>query len=212
MEKVLTRHAECFEKLECINRFIIVWLIFGTIMNDGQVFGINDNNTVTILNEIYSTIMPVKTNGDNKKYEKMLQIEFNQTDLDIERKNNKHFLHLGDKEILLKNKNVSKVRKHQKLNKNQVNKTLRKKNKSATPNLTADGKLTSNKSYSPIKRVSKVSILGLFEMTTLMGERRDGKSELAASELAVKHINELGLLPGYTLELINNDTQVKFLT
>lgn len=58
------------------------------------------------------------------------------------------------------------------------------------------------------KKLSKVSLLGLFEMTTHLGTRWEGQSELAAAELAVKHINERGLLPGYLLELITNDTQV----
>lgn len=55
----------------------------------------------------------------------------------------------------------------------------------------------------------KVSLLGLFELTSRTGLlRAEGKSELAAAELAVKHINERRLLKGYTLELITNDTQV----
>lgn len=54
----------------------------------------------------------------------------------------------------------------------------------------------------------KVSLLGLFELTTRWGDRPEGKSELAAAQLAVKHINQRGILPGYTLELITNDTQV----
>lgn len=57
--------------------------------------------------------------------------------------------------------------------------------------------------------LSKVSLLGLFELTTLAGgERWEGRSELAAAKLAVKHVNERRLLPGYVLELITNDTQV----
>lgn len=55
----------------------------------------------------------------------------------------------------------------------------------------------------------KVSLLGLFELTTPTGgDRWEGRSELAAAKLAVKHVNERGLLPGYVLELITNDTQV----
>lgn len=54
----------------------------------------------------------------------------------------------------------------------------------------------------------KVSVLGLFELSTRTGERPEGLSELAAAELAIKHINEGSLLPGYTLELLTNDTQV----
>ncbi|GLV22142.1 metabotropic GABA-B receptor subtype 3, partial [Carabus blaptoides fortunei] len=52
-----------------------------------------------------------------------------------------------------------------------------------------------------------VSLLGLFELSTRSGERPEGRSELAAAQLAVKHINTRKLLPGYTLELLTNDTQ-----
>lgn len=58
----------------------------------------------------------------------------------------------------------------------------------------------------------KVSLLGLFELTSRSGLRMEGKSELAAAELAVRHINERGLLEGYTLELMTNDTQVMNVT
>lgn len=42
-----------------------------------------------------------------------------------------------------------------------------------------------------------------------MGEdqRPDGVSELAAARLAVKHVNQKNLLPGYFLQLITNDTK-----
>lgn len=54
-----------------------------------------------------------------------------------------------------------------------------------------------------------VSLLGLFELTTRHGLRRpEGRSELAAAQMAVRHINERGLLPGYTLQLLWNDTKV----
>lgn len=60
-----------------------------------------------------------------------------------------------------------------------------------------------------VQNRGKVSLLGLFELTSRTGLlRAEGKSELAAAELAVKHINERRLLKGYTLELITNDTQV----
>lgn len=84
---------------------------------------------------------------------------------------------------------------------NQGLKKVKKKLKSGT-------KIPSGNTKSDAKKLSKVSLLGLFEMTTHLGVRWEGKSELAAAELAVKHINERGLLPGYTLELITNDTQV----
>jgi hypothetical protein len=90
---------------------------------------------------------------------------------------------------------------------NQVNKSVRKRLKSDSKIPTADGEKTKI-ANSDAKKLSKVSLLGLFEMTTHLGERWEGRSELAAAELAVRHINERGLLPGYTLELITNDTQV----
>jgi hypothetical protein len=56
--------------------------------------------------------------------------------------------------------------------------------------------------------LERITLLGLFEMTTRAGERTEGRSELAAARLAVSHINEKHLLPGYQLELITNDTKV----
>jgi hypothetical protein len=56
--------------------------------------------------------------------------------------------------------------------------------------------------------LERITVLGLFEMTTRTGERMEGRSELAAARLAVSHINEKRLLPGYQLELITNDTKV----
>ncbi|XP_060803785.1 gamma-aminobutyric acid type B receptor subunit 2 [Amyelois transitella] len=52
-----------------------------------------------------------------------------------------------------------------------------------------------------------VSILGLFELSIGRTPRADGASELAAARLAVRHVNERGLLPGYKLQLITNDTE-----
>lgn len=67
----------------------------------------------------------------------------------------------------------------------------------------------SNSTSKSVSKLSKVSLLGLFELTNHLGKVRwEGRSEIAAAELAVKHINERGLLPGYILELITNDTQV----
>lgn len=91
--------------------------------------------------------------------------------------------------------------------KNQVNKKVRKRLKSGRKIPTTDVEKKKS-AKSDAKMLSKVSLLGLFEMTTHLGERWEGRSELAAAELAVKHVNERGLLPGYTLELITNDTQV----
>ncbi|XP_055597604.1 gamma-aminobutyric acid type B receptor subunit 2 [Uranotaenia lowii] len=58
------------------------------------------------------------------------------------------------------------------------------------------------------KRQREVSILGLFELSTGQhGSRPEGFSELAAAQLAVQHINRRGLLFGYTLKLLTNDTK-----
>ncbi|KAH8266473.1 hypothetical protein KR044_002298, partial [Drosophila immigrans] len=53
----------------------------------------------------------------------------------------------------------------------------------------------------------KIVLLGLFELSTKRGPRPDGLSELGAATMAVEHINRKQLLPGYTLELVTNDTQ-----
>ncbi|XP_058454034.1 gamma-aminobutyric acid type B receptor subunit 2 [Malaya genurostris] len=57
------------------------------------------------------------------------------------------------------------------------------------------------------RRMREVSILGLFELSTRHGVRKEGYSELAAAQLAVQHINRRGLLLGYTLKLLTNDTK-----
>jgi hypothetical protein len=54
--------------------------------------------------------------------------------------------------------------------------------------------------------------LGLFELTGQHGEKRaEGRSELEAARLAVRHINQRGssLLPGFKLQLLTNDTKVR---
>ena len=60
----------------------------------------------------------------------------------------------------------------------------------------------------PSDHLERITVLGLFDMTTRTGERTEGRSELAAARLAVRHINEKQLLDGYQLELITNDTKV----
>ncbi|XP_024086460.1 gamma-aminobutyric acid type B receptor subunit 1 isoform X1 [Cimex lectularius] len=53
-----------------------------------------------------------------------------------------------------------------------------------------------------------VTILGLFELTVDNEERKEGKWELEAANLAVRHINEQNILgPKYKLALIVNDTK-----
>lgn len=54
-----------------------------------------------------------------------------------------------------------------------------------------------------------IYLLGLFEFSTGNGRRVEGDSEAKAAELAVKHVNEKDILPGYTLRLLVNDTKVR---
>jgi len=71
---------------------------------------------------------------------------------------------------------------------------------------------SSQRSVHPAKgssdQLERITVLGLFDMTTRNGERTEGRSELAAARLAVRHINERQLLAGYQLELFTNDTKV----
>ncbi|XP_065340349.1 gamma-aminobutyric acid type B receptor subunit 2 isoform X1 [Cloeon dipterum] len=54
-----------------------------------------------------------------------------------------------------------------------------------------------------------ISLLGLFDLTTTTGEARpEGRSELEAARMAVKHINLYSsMLRGYKLRLLYNDTK-----
>jgi len=71
---------------------------------------------------------------------------------------------------------------------------------------------SSQRSVHPAKgssdHLERITVLGLFDMTTRTGERTEGRSELAAARLAVRHINDRQLLAGYQLELFTNDTKV----
>lgn len=61
-----------------------------------------------------------------------------------------------------------------------------------------------------VQRNGLITLLGLFEMSTRNGERPEGHTELLAARMAIRHINERALLPGYKLQLITNDTKVSF--
>ncbi|XP_047493444.1 uncharacterized protein LOC125042026 [Penaeus chinensis] len=51
-----------------------------------------------------------------------------------------------------------------------------------------------------------VPILGLFDLTARPDQHLGGRSELAAAQLALKHINDKGIIPGHELVLFTNDT------
>ncbi|XP_031349958.1 gamma-aminobutyric acid type B receptor subunit 2-like isoform X2 [Photinus pyralis] len=65
------------------------------------------------------------------------------------------------------------------------------------PNLMQNGSSSNDDIY----------ILGLFELSTKWGVREEGLSELAAANLAIEHVNEFQILPGYSLKLMANDTK-----
>ncbi|KAK3854229.1 hypothetical protein Pcinc_039275, partial [Petrolisthes cinctipes] len=52
-----------------------------------------------------------------------------------------------------------------------------------------------------------VPILGLFDLTVRGEARQGGRSEFAAAQLALKHINEKRVIPGHTLVMFHNDTK-----
>lgn len=53
-----------------------------------------------------------------------------------------------------------------------------------------------------------VTVLGLFELTVGGSERPEGRSELAAALLAIKHVNQRKILGDYQLRMLTNDTKV----
>lgn len=73
-----------------------------------------------------------------------------------------------------------------------------------------DGVLPFYRVRSDIQRwpTKVVTILGLFELTTAAGERPEGRSELAAALLAIKHVNQRKILGDYQLRIMTNDTKV----
>ncbi|XP_066965096.1 LOW QUALITY PROTEIN: gamma-aminobutyric acid type B receptor subunit 2 [Macrobrachium rosenbergii] len=58
-----------------------------------------------------------------------------------------------------------------------------------------------------VKTERLVPILGLFDLTARPDQHLGGASELAAARLALKHINEKGVIPGHRLVMFHNDTQ-----
>ncbi|KAK8727207.1 hypothetical protein OTU49_009751, partial [Cherax quadricarinatus] len=52
-----------------------------------------------------------------------------------------------------------------------------------------------------------VPILGLFDLSVRGEPRQGGRAELAAAQLALTHINEQHVIPGYKLVMFHNDTK-----
>ncbi|KAH9373397.1 hypothetical protein HPB48_009442 [Haemaphysalis longicornis] len=53
-----------------------------------------------------------------------------------------------------------------------------------------------------------VYVLGLFELTGSCEAARGGRAERAAARMAIEDVNERGVIPGYRLEMYDNDTRV----
>ncbi|XP_044748557.1 gamma-aminobutyric acid type B receptor subunit 2 isoform X2 [Coccinella septempunctata] len=68
-------------------------------------------------------------------------------------------------------------------------------------------KATNHLSNASSNKRKLVNILGLFELSTKWGVRKEGESEILAAQVAIQHINEMNVLPGYRLKLIVNDTR-----
>ncbi|XP_046663781.1 gamma-aminobutyric acid type B receptor subunit 2 isoform X2 [Homalodisca vitripennis] len=73
----------------------------------------------------------------------------------------------------------------------------------------SDGALPFYRVRSDIQRSpdKAITILGLFELSTAAGERAEGRSELAAALMAIKHVNQRRLLGDYQLRILTNDTK-----
>lgn len=52
-----------------------------------------------------------------------------------------------------------------------------------------------------------VYLLGLFELTGSCEAARGGRAERAAARMAIRHVNERNVVPGYRLEMYDNDTR-----
>lgn len=52
-----------------------------------------------------------------------------------------------------------------------------------------------------------VYVLGLFELTGSCEAARGGRAERAAARMAIEDVNERGVIPGYRLEMYDNDTR-----
>lgn len=53
-------------------------------------------------------------------------------------------------------------------------------------------------------------VLGLFELTGPCAAARGGPAERAAARVAIRHVNQRHVIPGYRLEMYDNDTKVSF--
>lgn len=53
-------------------------------------------------------------------------------------------------------------------------------------------------------------ILGLFELSTKFGAKPESRTEVEAAKLAINHVNTRNILPYYRLNLLINDTKVRF--
>lgn len=69
--------------------------------------------------------------------------------------------------------------------------------------------LNNLRSFGVPGRNESIFFLGLFELNTKTGKRKESDGEVSAAQLAVEHVNKLEVLPGYSVRLLINDTKVR---
>lgn len=209
------------------------YLLFNSSFNDENVSILSISSTP----ETFSTAPSLSSNSNNNSLNASNEIDTaitNQTtpiiiatlsNVTLEIIRNKTNSNEINNHMIIKPSTTKQPPNYQQLNRYKVNNVFEmarrlKYNKLLTRNLSGPNESSSSSSSSiDISNSSDsnntntkgtVSVLGLFELSTRHGVRPEGYSELAAAQMAVRHINQRGLLPGYTLQLLTNDTKVRF--
>lgn len=198
------------EKFITINiKVFIIYFSFGFIIPVEALNNLTDfNSNCTRLENI--TIHEYKTNINSESSKKNVYFLTSKNRLNLPLASIKSALPDVGAKVYMKKENISTIEKF-------LKNVMHIQKRSAIPtNVSNRSKINSvferarNLNFTRDNRKGVVSILGLFDLTNRSGIRPEGNSELVAAQMAVTHINKLGLLPGYTLELITNDTEVCF--
>lgn len=198
-----------------IKVFIICFCFGFTIPVEGAFNNLTDlsstNSNFTSLQNI--TIHEYKTNINSESSKRNVKFLTSKNRLNLPLASIKSALQDVGAKVYMKKEYISTIDVRKKFLNNVMQINIKKR--SAIPtNVSNRSKINSvferarNLNFTRDNRKGVVSILGLFDLTNRSGIRPEGQSELVAAQMAVKHINKLGLLPGYVLELITNDTEV----
>lgn len=205
------------EKYMNINiKVFIIYFYFGLTIPVEAFNNLNDfNSNLTSTNSNCTslenfTFHEYKTNINSESSKKNVYFLTSKARLNLPLASIKSTLQDEGAKTYKKMENISTIDVRKKFLNNVMQINIEKR--SATP--TNRSKINSvferarNLNFSRVNRKGVVSILGLFDLTNRTGIRPEGNSELVAAQMAVQHINKLGLLSGYVLELITNDTEV----